>query len=168
LVTEAAPRSGSLITARHAAEQGREVFAIPGSIHNPLARGCHQLIREGAKLIDSADQLLEELAPQLLSYLALPLAASETALAATPARRLKTGRLAVTASSQPVAAAGENGLDPDYERLLEAMGADPVAADELVSRTGLSAQEVSSMLLLLELQGHVSCLAGGRYCRHLG
>ena len=69
LVTEAAPRSGSLITARYAAEQGREVFAIPGSIHNPLARGCHALIREGAKLIDSVDQLLEELAPQLQSYL---------------------------------------------------------------------------------------------------
>ncbi|MEA3640963.1 MAG: DNA-processing protein DprA [Lamprobacter sp.] len=163
LVTEAAPRSGSLITARYAAEQGREVFAIPGSIHNPLARGCHQLIREGAKLIDSVDQLLEELAPQLRSYLSLS-APVPTAAAAVP----QPERASAAAASPSAASAHADGLDRDYQRLLEAMGADPVAADELVLRTGLSAQEVSSMLLLLELQGHVSCLAGGRYCRHLG
>lgn len=163
LVTEAAPRSGSLITARYAAEQGREVFAIPGSIHNPLARGCHQLIREGAKLIDSVDQLLEELAPQLKPYLA-PTAAPPTARAAAT-RPAQTDSASGSSLSLPAASSE---LDPDYRRLLEAMGQDPVAPDELVGRTGLSAQEVSSMLLLLELQGHVSCLAGGRYCRHLG
>ncbi len=176
LVTEAAPRSGSLITARYAAEQGREVFAIPGSIHSPLARGCHQLIRDGAKLIDSVDQLLEELAPQLRDYLALP----ESPAAAGPAARA-VAVSAVSAAkprqasadrrlpaSPPAPAAPAAGIDPDYQRLLEAMGQDPVAADELVARTELSAQEVSSMLLLLELQGHVSCLAGGRYCRHQG
>ncbi|MBK5931260.1 DNA protecting protein DprA [Halochromatium salexigens] len=180
LVTEAAPRSGSLITARYAAEQGREVFAIPGSIHNPLARGCHALIREGAKLIDSVDQLLEELAPQLQSYLAQP---AESAQSAQPAESAdsrpsrppaKAGQSSHRSSATPTATpAGVDSettadLDPDYARLLESMGQDPVAPDELVARTGFSAQAVSSMLLLLELQGHVSCLAGGRYCRHFG
>lgn len=168
LVTEAAPRSGSLITARYAAEQGREVFAIPGSIHNPLARGCHQLIREGAKLIDSVDQLLEELAPQLREYLSMPASPP----AADPAEILPKERQAQECShplpSPSAALMSASGLDGDYQRLLEAMGQDPVATDELVARTALSAQEVSSMLLLLELQGHVSCLAGGRYCRHHG
>lgn len=174
LVTEAAPRSGSLITARYAAEQGREVFAIPGSIHSPLARGCHQLIRDGAKLIDSVDQLLEELAPQLKGYLAM--SASPPALdpaaaldaAAAPSKQRQTGRASPPSASPSAPTAPVSGVDPDYQRLLDAMGQDPVAADELVARTALSAQEVSSMLLLLELQGHVSCLPGGRYCRDLG
>ncbi len=163
LVTEAAPRSGSLITARYAAEQGREVFAIPGSIHSPLARGCHALIREGAKLIDSVDQLLEELAPQLQSYLAQPAESADSRPSRPPA---KAGQSSHRSSATPTATPAD--LDPDYARLLESMGQDPVAPDELVARTGFSAQAVSSMLLLLELQGHVSCLAGGRYCRHFG
>lgn len=168
LVTEAAPRSGSLITARYAAEQGREVFAIPGSIHSPLARGCHQLIRDGAKLIDSVDQLLEELAPQLRGYLAMPASPAAASPAAAGEKPGQAGGAMHPSRSSSAAPAPVNGLDPDYQRLLDAMGQDPVAADELVARTALSAQEVSSMLLLLELQGHVSCLAGGRYCRHLG
>lgn len=163
LVTEAAPRSGSLITARYAAEQGREVFAIPGSIHNPLARGCHALIREGAKLIDSVDQLLEELAPQLQSYLARSV--QQDASLSSGQGRMQN----LTESGDSLSAGTATvGLDPDYRRLLDGMGGDPVATDELVVRTGLSAQDVSSMLLLLELQGHVSCLPGGRYCRNAG
>lgn len=154
LVTEAAPRSGSLITARYAAEQGREVFAIPGSIHNPLARGCHALIRDGAKLIDSVDQLLEELAPQLQGFLAAPVTGGGP-----------EARTAITSQLQPSLVMATPELDADYRRLLERMGHDPVALDELVERTGFSAQEVSSMLLLLELQGHVSCLPGGRFGR---
>lgn len=153
LVTEAAPRSGSLITARAAADQGREVFAIPGSIHNPLARGCHALIRDGAKLIDSVDQLLEELSPQLRGYLAQDTEINRGMSVPEDVQR------------QPPLATTVPGLDADYQRLLQAMGQDPVALDELVMRTGFTAQEVSSMLLLLELQGHVSCLPGGRYGR---
>lgn len=168
LVTEAAPRSGSLITARYAAEQGREVFAIPGSIHSPLARGCHQLIRDGAKLIDSVDQLLEELAPQLQDYLLVSASPSVAGPDAVQAKPSQAEGASLPSASPSAPAAQKSGLDPDYQRLLDAMGQDPVAADELVARTSLSAQEVSSMLLLLELQGHVSCLAGGRYCRHLG
>ncbi|WP_440870567.1 DNA-processing protein DprA [Thiocystis violacea] len=142
LVTEAALKSGSLITARAALEQGREVFAVPGSIRNPMARGCHALIREGARLVETADEILAELAPQLRALLA----------AETPAE----------SGSEP-AAAGQ--LDPEQCQLLDAMGFDPVAADELIARTGLPAERISSMLLLMELDGHVSSVPGGRYCR---
>ncbi len=145
LVTEATQRSGSLITARYAAEQGREVFAIPGSIHNPLARGCHALIREGAKLIDSVDQLLEELVPQLQAFMREPPAPRPTA-SATPA---------------PVV----DDLDAEHQQILTTLGQEHLAADEIIARSGLPARDVASMLLLLELQGHVSSHPGGRYSR---
>ncbi|MFP4245376.1 MAG: DNA-processing protein DprA [Ectothiorhodospira sp.] len=145
LVVEAAQRSGSLITARLAGEQGREVFAIPGSIHNPMARGCHRLIRQGAKLVETADDILEELGPQIF----VPSGTS------TPTRE---------ASPAPAVPAAE-GVDPEHTALLEAMGHDPVAVDQLVERTGLTAGAVSSMLLLMELRGQVASLSGGRYVR---
>jgi DNA processing protein len=141
LVVEATLRSGSLITARHALEQGREVFAIPGSIHNPMARGCHALIRDGAKLAESAADVLEELG----------------ALLGDPPPQ--------EPASQVVAAAAANDLDPDHASLLDAMGFDPVSVDTLVARTGQSPQAVASMLLLLELEGHVSSVAGGLFTR---
>jgi DNA processing protein len=142
LVVEAAIGSGSLITARLAGDQGREVFAIPGSIHNPLARGCHALIRQGAKLVDSANQILEELGPQLGAYLA---AAPDAATAIE------------SASSDNAE------LDDDHRRLLSCLGYDPSAPDDLIARTGLPAFEIASMLLLLELKGHVESHPGGRY-----
>jgi len=138
LVVEAAERSGSLITARLGAEQGREVFAIPGSIHNPLARGCHRLIREGAKLVETAGDILEEL-PALLS------------------------RPPDEAAAGPPAAEPQSD-DPEYRRLLECLGHDPQDLDLLTRCTGLGAGVVSSMLLMLELEGRVVPLAGGRYC----
>jgi DNA processing protein len=144
LVTEAALRSGSLITARCAAEQGREVFAVPGSIHNPMARGCHALIRDGAKLVETAQDILEELAPALRPHLRPP-----PGSAAPPAE----------------VAAPDRELGEEYRALLDAMGHDPVSTDVLVQRTGIAANGISSMLLLLELKGHVSSCAGGRYCR---
>ena len=143
LVTEAALKSGSLITARCALEQGREVFAVPGSILNPLARGCHALIREGARLVESADEILAELAPLLRSALAAPAMGSDT----------------------PTAAQADDALDTDSRRLLDSMGFDPIAPDELIARSGLPAQRVASMLLTLELSGHVSSVPGGRYSR---
>ena len=140
LVVEAAGRSGSLITARLASEQGREVFAIPGSIHNPMARGCHQLLREGAKLVESAGDILEELAPLL--QLDLPAAEPE---------------------SEPASAGAPE--DPEYRLLLKSLDFAPTSVDSLVERTGLTPEVVSSMLLMLELQGHVEASPGGRYSR---
>ena len=138
LVVEAGTRSGALITARCATEQGREVFAIPGSIHNPVARGCHQLIRSGAKLVETAQDVVEELGGLLSGF-------SESIEQNT-----------VLETSAPA-------TEPEYQRLLDNMGWDPVSVDTLVSRSGLTAGEVSSMLLLLELEGRVDPLAGGRY-----
>lgn len=141
LVVEAAPQSGSLITARLAAEAGREVFAIPGSIHNPQSRGCHALIRQGAKLVETGQHILEELAAQLPEF---------------NARSTPTG--VVTRSQADT-------VDPQHQAILEAMGFDPVTTDELAARTGFPAAEVSSILLLLELQGHVSSAPGGQFTR---
>lgn len=142
LVVEAALRSGSLITARQSLEQGREVFAIPGSIHNPLARGCHALIRQGAKLVERGDDILEELAGQFVTT--------------RPPQPAPPGEKAPPEADElPVA----------YRELLDAMGHEPVAVDQLVARSGLTPEEVSSMLLLLELEDRVHASAGGRYTR---
>ncbi len=141
LVVEAAIRSGSLITARMAMEQGREVFAIPGSIHNPLARGCHRLIREGAKLVETAQDILEELSA---------LAGAQHFIEADKQEQLYTPPL---------------NDDADYHLLFEYLAYDPMEIDLIIKKSGLTAEVVSSMLLLLELQGQVESLPGGRYVR---
>ncbi|HEX2668228.1 MAG TPA: DNA-processing protein DprA [Gammaproteobacteria bacterium] len=146
LVVEAAKQSGSLITARLASEQGREVFAIPGSIHNPMARGCHRLLRDGAKLVESAADILEELAPLL------GLSLSDT--------------MGTDSGAQVPEAAGDAAPeDPEYKLLLNSLDYAPTSVDALVERTGLTPDVVSSMLLMLELQGHVEASPGGRYSR---
>jgi len=150
LVVEAGMRSGSLITARLAGEQGREVFAIPGSIRNPQARGCHRLLRQGARLVETPDELLDELRPlvgELAGELALRLDAGTEAGAAGQSRE------------------GAAGVDAESRALLEAIGYDPVSVDELIARSGLDTRQVSALLLQLELDGRVSALGGGRYCR---
>lgn len=143
LVVEAALKSGSLITAQQALEQSREVFAIPGSIHNPLARGCHLLIRQGAKLVETANDVLEELAPALSELLnaAAPHSASSTAPPCSPV------------------------LDDEYQQLLDAMGFDPISTNSIIERTGMAPEAISSMLLLLEMDGHVSSEPGGLFAR---
>lgn len=141
LVVEATRRSGSLITARLASEQGREVFAIPGSIHNPMARGCHQLIRQGAKLVESGADIFEELG-QLAAVDPESLSPRDNDRPEGPPQR-----------------------DPEYLRLLQALGHDPVSQDELGRRTGLTAAKLSSMLLILELEGEVTLGHGGYYHR---
>ena len=146
LVVEAALRSGSLITARLAAEQGREVFAIPGSIHNPLTRGCHQLIRQGAKLVETGDDIFAELR-------ALAGVLSSAAQAPVPGPQN-------VATASPV-------LDKGYEILLDALGFEPASVDVLVERTGFAADEVAAMLLILELDGKLESRPGGRYVRRV-
>ena len=150
LVVEAGLHSGSLITARLAAEQGREVFALPGSIHNPLARGCHRLIRDGARLVESALEVAECLAP------------AARALGVELALRLAQAPPAPAGGARRAAGWRD---DPDYRRLLDVLVHDPLALDELAARTGQAAAELSSMLLMLELEGCVEGLPGGRYHR---
>jgi DNA processing protein len=138
LVVEAARHSGSLITARLAVEAGREVFAIPGSIHSPVSRGCHQLIKQGAKLVEEAADVISELRISV------------------PKEQLtKT----LTEPTRPVV------LDKEYEMLLDALGFAPATIDSLVARTHLPSESVASMLLILELEGRVAALPGGRYGR---
>jgi DNA processing protein len=148
LVIEAAERSGALITARLAADCGRDVFAVPGSIHNPLARGCHRLIRDGAGLVESADEVIAALGP-LASELANALRG-----------RLATPISIETAPGPP----GARPDDPDYQCLWQALGHDPTGMDRLVARSGLTAAKLSSMLLLMELEGRVA-VEHGRYSR---
>jgi DNA processing protein len=142
LVVEAARRSGSLITARLAGEQNRELFAVPGSIHNPLSRGCHELIRQGAKLTETVADILSEL--NFSAFFA--------------DRRSLAGSL----GSEGELAAG---MDKEHKILLDALGFDPADLDMLVVRTGFEAAAVSSMMLILELEGHVQAAPGGRYSR---
>lgn len=130
LVVEAAPESGSLITARLAAEQGREVFAIPGSIHSPVARGCHRLIKQGAKLVETAQDVLEEF------------------------------------GNYPEPADVPAVLSDECENaVLSALGHDPCTLDDLVERTGLTADRLLTELLTLELAGSIATLPGNRYQR---
>jgi len=138
LVIEAARYSGSLITARLAGEQGREVFAIPGSIHNPLSRGCHQLIKQGAKLVESAEDIVSELG----------------ALA---------GHLMQNDTDQKGGESKTIQHDADYEILLNTLSYDPASADELAEISGLTIDQVSSMLLILELEEKIEALTGGKY-----
>jgi DNA processing protein len=142
LVVEAARGSGSLITARAAQRLGRPVLAIPGSIHNPLSGGCHRLIKEGAHLAESADDVLKRL--------------DFSAFFARPPR---------VASALQTSTPGRAGMDKEHKILLDALGFDPADLDTLIVRTGLKPEAVSSMMLILELEGHVQAAPGGRYSR---
>lgn len=133
LVVEAALKSGSLITAKFALEQGREVFALPGSIHNPLARGCHKLIREGAKLVETAGDIVEELG------------ALQAVVVQKPQKRTK--------------------LDLKKQHVLKQIGFEITHLDAIIQRSGLTTDQLSSMLISLELEGYVT-FAGGGYTRN--
>lgn len=138
LIVEAALRSGSLITARYANEQGREVFAIPGSIHNPLAKGCHFLLRQGAKLVESIDDILEEFLPGIVEKQVF--------------------------SPPPVLTPQINRLAKEHRLLVECLNDDCTSIDRIIERSGFSPDKVASMLMELELQGLIVSVAGG-YCR---
>ena len=135
LVVEATPSSGSLITARLAGEQGRDVFAIPGSIHSPFSKGPHRLIREGAKLVETADDVLAEIGLA---------AATRVVDAAAPDEELR---------------------EPMHAKLLKALGHDPVDLDTLMARTHMRASEIAAVLTALELDGRIAALPGGRWQR---
>ena len=149
LVVEAGLQSGSLITARLAAEAGREVFALPGSIHNPLAKGCHRLIRDGARLVETAAEMIEALVP------------AGQALGAELRARLD----AMEAPAAAVPGGSSRAQDHDYALLLSALDEVPASLDELAGRTGLAPAALSSMLLLLELEGAVAPAINGRWQR---
>jgi DNA processing protein len=163
VVIEAAQRSGALITARLAAEAGREVFALPGSIHNPMARGCHRLIREGAALIESPGEVIEALAP-IARTLADALRGRLEALPQREGRSPSAPTSSALEVPRGTALPAPQADDPKYQRLWKALGHDPTGMDALVSRTGLTAAELSSMLLLMELDGFVA-VQHGRYSR---
>ena len=153
LVVEAALNSGSLITARLASETGREVFAIPGSIHSPLARGCHRLIRDGAKLVETAEDVIEELRGGLGERL------PEAARPAARSRRRAS-------MDTPHASAQVNlPLDDEAARVLGAIAHEPVDLDTLAPRCGLTVDALYAILLPLELDGHITRLPGGRIQR---
>jgi len=140
LVIEANLDSGSLITARLAAEQGREVFAIPGSIHSPVAKGCHQLIKQGAKLVESTEDILSEL-------------------------RLSTDLISAVNTSPNGSLPKRTNTPSEASTVLDSMGFDPIHFDTLLSHTGLTVSTLSTMLTLLELDGKVSPLDGGKFQR---
>ena len=147
LVVEASLRSGSLITARLAADEGREVFAVPGSVDSPLSRGCHALIRDGAKLVESVVDVVEEIVH--LDVLPRP-----------------------PVVPQPAAADGSGGAGGSpgakEQNVLDAVGHDPVTLDQLVGHTGMTASRLASSLLALEIDGWIEALPGSRYVRTTG
>lgn len=142
IVVEAALKSGSLITAKQALEQGREVYAVPGSIHNPTSRGCHWLLREGAKLVENTEDILSELDHQY-----------------------ELDGLAPGTSNQETQAKLPEG---DYAQVLSAVDFVPTSVDHIIERCGLTADVVCSMLLILELYNAVHITSGGQYCRSAG
>ncbi len=146
LVVEAALKSGSLITARLALEQGREVFAVPGSIHQPQAKGCNALIREGAKLVETAQHVIEEfegIGTEMLEQLSQENCGNELDQQAT----------------------NSDTLDEEYQKVLAEIGFEPTSVDMVINRSGLTADAVCSMLLVLELRGYINTATGGGYCR---
>lgn len=143
LIVEAAMRSGSLITARLANEMGRDIFALPGSIHAPLSRGCHRIIKQGAKLVETPEEVLEEVG----------LNAANAVTVDQPER-----------SPQGAVPAGSS-LAADAQRLLDALGHAPATLEILAARTEMDDTTLQSMLLQLELAGHLTVLQGGRFIR---
>ena len=148
VVVEAALQSGSLITARLATEAGREVFAVPGSIHSPQSKGCHWLLKQGAKLVESAQDILEELQPSQPRSAQLLLPEYESEL-----------------ETELETESDRGAQDPAPHPVLDALGHDPVTLDALISRTGFPGHQLSALLMTLELDGLVARLPGGLYQR---
>lgn len=149
LVIEAGLNSGTLITARKAAEQGRDVFALPGSLHNPMAKGCHRLIREGARLVETTADIMQELGP----------------VAAELQMEIRLRLEQESISEQTVKHTPDLLDDSEYSDVWKQLSFDPKPVDVIIERSGISARQVSSMLLMMELKGMVKNLGNGRYIR---
>ncbi|MDD9984588.1 MAG: DNA-processing protein DprA [Gammaproteobacteria bacterium] len=147
LVVEASLRSGSLITARYAADEGREVFAVPGSVDSPLSRGCHALIRDGAKLVESVADVLDEIAG--IVGLSGPSVASPAVMSDRSGCSVE-------------------GLGASERTLLDAVGHDPVTLDQLVGYTGMTSDRLAPALVALEIDGWIEALPGSRFVRTAG
>jgi DNA processing protein len=163
LVVEAAVNSGSLITARLATESGREVYAIPGSIHSPLSRGCHRLIREGAKLVETAEDIFEELRGRL----GLPAPARSAATGTAHGGKRRARSTSKSTRPTPPAEHAQQALELDAEaaRVLALVGHDPVDIDTLAGQAGLTVDALYAILLPLELDGLLAKRPGGRFQR---
>ncbi len=149
LVIEAGLNSGTLITARKAAEQGRDVFALPGSLHNPMAKGCHRLIRDGARLVETTADIMQELGP----------------VAAELQMEIRQRLEQDDEKDAPVGNRQNLLDDSDYASVWEVLGFDPKPLDMIIEQTGLSAREISSMLLMMELKGMIKKQGDGHYVR---
>jgi len=154
LVVEAALKSGSLITARLAMEQGREVFAIPGSIHNPLAKGCHYLIKQGAKLVENAQDIIEEIQPLSL--------ASSLLRQNEQQQEKQSIELNIQQRNEREKPRVDSTLPKDQQLLLKYIDDNPVTIDQLQNRCNISIDEVNSLLVLLEIQGYIKSMPGGK------
>jgi DNA processing protein len=151
LVVEAAVKSGSLITARYALEQNREIFAIPGSIHNPQSKGCHKLIKEGAQLVEAGEDIIKQLAGIIRHF-----ADQQNASVAKPTERpQKASKPIPQRSVQKTALKTPSRLTPKERRILESIGYDTLAIEQVIERTGFTSAEVTATLFNLEMKGAV-------------
>ncbi|CAN5331067.1 DNA-processing protein DprA [soil metagenome] len=167
LIVEAALHSGSLITARTAVEQGREVFAIPGSIHNPLSKGCHVLIRQGAKLVETTTDILEEFSTWLrnVSEITPPTQISSHVPICKVAQNV-AGVISCTSLNSDIGKeikpqTSQDKINDLNQQLLTQLGYEPTSIDTLIERSGLSSNELASSLLALELEGYIDAVPGG-------
>ena len=149
LVIEAAYKSGSLITARLAVEQGREVFALPGAVTNPLSRGCHQLIKEGANLVEGAADIVSLLNSELAIDMRTAADDQHDMFVESSAPQLTTSQLKTPK------------LEGTSKAIYQALDVVPTAIDSLVNRTGLAVSEIAQQLILLELKGQIAQVPGG-------